>query len=71
MERIGDAPALAFGRDKQDGIDRLLVGLHGWSHSQSDPASAGIASVRFGLVRSWLRWPEGWLSLLPGLRPGR
>jgi len=26
-----------FGQDKRDGIDRLLVSLHGWSHSQSDP----------------------------------
>src|ERR1700733_6249772 len=26
-----------FGQDKHDGIDRLLVALHGWSHSQSDP----------------------------------
>lgn len=40
VERIADAPARDFGQDKQDGIDRLLVALHGWSHSQSDPASA-------------------------------
>jgi len=26
-----------FGSDKPGGIDRLLVSLHGWSHSQSDP----------------------------------
>ena len=26
-----------FGQHKRDGIDRLLVSLHGWSHSQSDP----------------------------------
>jgi len=26
-----------FGRDSGDGIDRLQVSLHGWSHSQSDP----------------------------------
>ena len=29
----------AFGQHKRDGIDRLLVSLHGWSHSQSDPDS--------------------------------
>jgi AcrR family transcriptional regulator len=29
---------IAFGQEKHDGIDRLLVSLHGWSHSQSDPA---------------------------------
>ena len=26
-----------FGKDKPGGIDRLLISLHGWSHSQSDP----------------------------------
>jgi AcrR family transcriptional regulator len=26
-----------FGKEKPGGIDRLLVSLHGWSHSQSDP----------------------------------
>jgi AcrR family transcriptional regulator len=26
-----------FGRDKPGDIDRLLVSLHGWSHSQSNP----------------------------------
>jgi hypothetical protein len=45
VERIADAPARDFGQDKQDGIDRLLVALHGWSHSQSDPASPGIRPV--------------------------
>ncbi len=29
--------AVNFGRHKKGGIDRLLVSLHGWSHSQSDP----------------------------------
>jgi AcrR family transcriptional regulator len=28
---------MEFGMDKQDGIDRLQISLHGWSHSQSDP----------------------------------
>jgi hypothetical protein len=28
---------VAFGQDKEDDIDRLIVSLHGWSHSQSDP----------------------------------
>lgn len=27
-----------FGRDKPGDIDRLQIALHGWSHSQSDPA---------------------------------
>src|ERR1700683_4914568 len=26
-----------FGQDSGDGIDRLQISLHGWSHSQSDP----------------------------------
>jgi AcrR family transcriptional regulator len=30
-----------FGQDKRDGVDRLLVSLHGWSHSQSDPRPQG------------------------------
>jgi len=33
-----------FGQDKHDGIDRLQISLHGWSHSQSDPELR--ASVR-------------------------
>jgi AcrR family transcriptional regulator len=38
-----------FGQHKRDGIDRLLVSLHGWSHSQSDPelkAATGAAYRR-------------------------
>jgi AcrR family transcriptional regulator len=27
---------MEFGQDKNDGIDRLQISLHGWSHSQSD-----------------------------------
>ena len=32
------ASIAGFGQDKHGGTDRLLVSLHGWSHSQSDPA---------------------------------
>jgi TetR/AcrR family transcriptional regulator, transcriptional repressor of aconitase len=50
-----------FGRDKKDDIDRLLVSLHGWSHSQSDPelqaaTRASYSSLRMlfaGVVRRW------------------
>jgi TetR/AcrR family transcriptional regulator, transcriptional repressor of aconitase len=37
-----------FGKHKRGGIDRLLVAIHGWSHSQSDPAlkSASRAGYR-------------------------
>jgi AcrR family transcriptional regulator len=38
-----------FGQDKNDGIDRLLVALHGWSHSQSDP---GLKATTRALYRS-------------------
>jgi TetR/AcrR family transcriptional regulator, transcriptional repressor of aconitase len=50
-----------FGQDKQDGIDRLLASIHGWSHSQSDPelkAATGAAYRRqrelfADIVRRW------------------
>jgi AcrR family transcriptional regulator len=53
--------AVAFGRDGEDGIDRLLVSLHGWSHSQSDPelkaatraSYAGLRALFAGAVRRW------------------
>ncbi len=51
----------AFGQDKQDGIDRLLVALHGWSHSQSDPGLRAATRAAYrrqrellaGTVRRW------------------
>jgi AcrR family transcriptional regulator len=50
-----------FGQDKHDGIDRLLVSLHGWSHSQSDPAlqattRAAYRSQRELLADTARRW---------------
>jgi AcrR family transcriptional regulator len=50
-----------FGRHKKGDIDRLLVSLHGWSHSQSDPelkaaTRASYSSLRklfAGTVRRW------------------
>jgi TetR/AcrR family transcriptional regulator, transcriptional repressor of aconitase len=50
-----------FGQDKHDGIDRLLVSLPGWSHSQSDPGLKGPTRVGYrrqrelfaGTVRQW------------------
>jgi len=37
-----------FGADRNDGIDRLLVAMHGWSHSQSNPElkAATLATYR-------------------------
>ena len=35
-----------FGQDKRDGIDRLLVSLHGWSHSQSNPELRALTRAR-------------------------
>jgi AcrR family transcriptional regulator len=50
-----------FGQDKRDGIDRLLVSLHGWSHSQSDPelkaaTRAGYRRQRELLADTARRW---------------
>ncbi len=50
-----------FGRDKQDGIDRLLASIHGWSHSQSDPALKAATRAAYrrqrelfaDIVRRW------------------
>jgi AcrR family transcriptional regulator len=50
-----------FDRQKQADIDRLLVSLHGWSHSQSDPglkAATRTSYSRLGrgladVVRRW------------------
>jgi TetR/AcrR family transcriptional regulator, transcriptional repressor of aconitase len=36
-----------FGRDKPGGIDRLLIALHGWSHSQSDPGLRAITRAAY------------------------
>jgi AcrR family transcriptional regulator len=72
-----------FGQDKHDGIDRLLVSLHGWSHSQSDPAlqattRAAYRSQRELLADTVRRWqaagtldpaadPEGVAQLLQSI----
>jgi AcrR family transcriptional regulator len=45
-----------FGQDKHDGIDRLLVSLHGWSHSQSDP---GLQAATRAAYRSQRELPAG------------
>jgi AcrR family transcriptional regulator len=50
-----------FGRHKKGDIDRLLVSLHGWSHSQSDPALekatrasySGLRKLFAAAVRRW------------------
>ena len=41
------ATIAAFGQDKHDGIDRLLVSLHGWSHSQSDPELKAVTRAAY------------------------
>ena len=50
-----------FGRHKKGGIDRLLVSLHGWSHSQSNPqlkkvTRASYASLRKMFAEVVRRW---------------
>jgi AcrR family transcriptional regulator len=50
-----------FGRHKKGDIDRLLVSLHGWSHSQSDAhlkaatraSYSGLRKLFAGAVRRW------------------
>jgi TetR/AcrR family transcriptional regulator, transcriptional repressor of aconitase len=52
--------AMDFGRQKGD-IDRLLVSLHGWSHSQSDPelkaatraSYSGLRRLFMDVVKRW------------------
>jgi AcrR family transcriptional regulator len=43
-----------FGKDRHDGINRLLVALHGWSHSQSDPALREPTRVTYRAQRELL-----------------
>jgi AcrR family transcriptional regulator len=52
---------VGFGRHKKGGIDRLLVSLHGWSHSQSDTelkaatraSYSGLRKLFADAVRRW------------------
>jgi AcrR family transcriptional regulator len=41
-----------FGHHKKGGIDRLLVSLHGWSHSQSEPSLRAATRVSYAGLRS-------------------
>jgi TetR/AcrR family transcriptional regulator, transcriptional repressor of aconitase len=72
-----------FGQDKNDGIDRLLAAIHGWSHSQSDQklkaaTRAAYRSQRELLADTVRRWqaagtfdpgadPEGVAQLLSSI----
>jgi TetR/AcrR family transcriptional regulator, transcriptional repressor of aconitase len=52
-----------FGQDKPGGIDRLLVSLHGWSHSQTDPELKAATRAAYRRLRELLagavrRWQE-------------
>jgi TetR/AcrR family transcriptional regulator, transcriptional repressor of aconitase len=62
-----------FGQDKHDGIDRLLVALHGWSHSQSDPGLQATTRAAYRSQRELLtdvvrRWQAAG-TLDPGADP--
>jgi TetR/AcrR family transcriptional regulator, transcriptional repressor of aconitase len=62
-----------FGQHKRDGIDRLLVALHGWSHSQSDPrlkapTRAAYRRQRETLAGTARRWQAAG-TLDPGADP--
>jgi len=77
---------VGFGRHKKGDIDRLLVSLHGWSHSQSDPelkaatraSYSGLRKLFADVVRRWqvagtfdaAADPEGMAELLTSLTLG-
>jgi len=42
---------VGFGRHKKGDIDRLLVALHGWSHSQSDPELKAVTRTSYSALR--------------------
>jgi len=63
-----------FGRDKPGGIDRLLVSLHGWSHSQSDPGLKATTRTAYRRQRELFaetvrRWQAAG-TFDPGADPG-
>jgi len=63
-----------FGREKPGGIDRLLVSLHGWSHSQSDPGLKETTRTAYRRQRELLaetvrRWQAAG-NFDPGADPG-
>jgi TetR/AcrR family transcriptional regulator, transcriptional repressor of aconitase len=41
----------SFGHGKRDGIDRLLVSIHGWSHSQTDPELRAATRLAYRRLR--------------------
>src|ERR1700690_130230 len=43
---------VGFGRHKKGDIDRLLVSLHGWSHSQSDPELKAATRASYAGLRT-------------------
>ena len=45
------AATVGFGRHKKGDIDRLLVALHGWSHSQSDPVLKAATRTSYAVLR--------------------
>jgi TetR/AcrR family transcriptional regulator, transcriptional repressor of aconitase len=62
-----------FGQHKPGGIDRLLVALHGWSHSQSDPRLKAPTRAAYRTQRELLadtvrRWQAAG-TLDPGADP--
>jgi TetR/AcrR family transcriptional regulator, transcriptional repressor of aconitase len=63
-----------FGRGKPGGIDRLLVSLHGWSHSQSEPGLKAATRTAYRRQRELFaetvrRWQAAG-KLDPGADPG-
>jgi TetR/AcrR family transcriptional regulator, transcriptional repressor of aconitase len=63
-----------FGQDKRDGIDRLLIALHGWSHSQSNPELKAVTRAAYRRQRNLFaetvrRWQAAG-TFDPGADPG-
>lgn len=46
---------VAFGQHKRGGIDRLLVAVHGWSHSQSSPTLKMTSRNAYRTLRELFR----------------
>ena len=53
-----------FGRHRKGDIDRLLVSLHGWSHSQSDPELRAATHASYaGLRRRFAAVARRWQAV--------
>lgn len=55
---------VGFGRNKKGSIDRLLVSLHGWSHSQADPELRASTRASYsGLRKRFAEVVQRWQTV--------